>query len=184
MAGEGQCGVGHGRQGRVRMAVHRRRSPPCPPPQTKVTVVGKGEIHRCKNLVGPFLVHKLLGPRPPPPPTEYSAGGRYSSSLFSGQSVVRRASGRCQRASKEAPFLSLPPGAQAAGASFCNAGPAACKGLYLRHCQRPRCTVTPDAWYHAAVQRVVMKQRAGRELPNGPASVPPHDPSVGGSPGG
>ena len=42
--------------------------PPPPRPPTKVTIVGKHEIYMRKNLIGPFLVHKLLGPRPPPPP--------------------------------------------------------------------------------------------------------------------
>ena len=36
--------------------------------QTKVTIVGKNEIYNRENLVGPFLVHKLLGPRHPLPP--------------------------------------------------------------------------------------------------------------------
>ena len=40
-------------QGSVRMAVHHRRRG-TPPPQTN-----------SDNLVGPLLVHKLLGPRPP-----------------------------------------------------------------------------------------------------------------------
>ena len=39
-----------------------------PPPPTKVTVVGKNEIYNRQNLVGPFLVHKFLGPDPPPIP--------------------------------------------------------------------------------------------------------------------
>ena len=30
--------------------------------------VGKGKIYNRENLIGPFLVHKRLGPRPPPPP--------------------------------------------------------------------------------------------------------------------
>ena len=42
-----------------------RRSPP-PPARTKVTIVGKNEIYNRENLVGPFLVHKLLPPPPPP----------------------------------------------------------------------------------------------------------------------
>ena len=57
------------------MAVHRSRrggTPPWtplpPPPQTKVTIVGKKEIYKRENLIGPFSVHKLLGPRPPLPP--------------------------------------------------------------------------------------------------------------------
>ena len=40
---------------------------PSPPPQTKVTIVGKNEIYNRKNLVRPFLVHQVLGPKPPPP---------------------------------------------------------------------------------------------------------------------
>ena len=46
------------------------RLPPKPPPQTKVTIVGKNEIYNKENLVGPFLVHKIFGsqtPSPPPP---------------------------------------------------------------------------------------------------------------------
>ena len=39
---------------------------PSPPLQTKVTTEGKNEIYDRENLVGPFLVHKILGPRPPP----------------------------------------------------------------------------------------------------------------------
>ena len=39
---------------------------PPPPLQTKVTTVGKNEIYKRENLPGPFLVHKLWGPRPPP----------------------------------------------------------------------------------------------------------------------
>ena len=34
-----------------------------------MAVVGKNEIYHWGNLVGPFLVHKLLGPRPPPSPS-------------------------------------------------------------------------------------------------------------------
>ena len=41
---------------------------PPPPPRTKVTIVGKNEIYGTENLIGPFLVHKLLGPSPPPRP--------------------------------------------------------------------------------------------------------------------
>ena len=53
---------------------------PCPPapPQTKLTIVEKTKsprrevirssaVYRWKNLVGPFLVHKIFGPRPPRP---------------------------------------------------------------------------------------------------------------------
>ena len=36
------------------MAVHHRT------PRTKVTIVGKNTIYNRENLVGPFLVHKLL----------------------------------------------------------------------------------------------------------------------------
>ena len=49
-----------------------------PPSQTKVTIVGKNEIYDWENLVGPFLVHKLLGSRPPlrppSPPVTHSPG--------------------------------------------------------------------------------------------------------------
>ena len=40
---------------------------PPPPPETKVTIVGKNKIYNRENLVGPFLVHKILGPSPPLP---------------------------------------------------------------------------------------------------------------------
>ena len=40
---------------------------PSTPPQTKVTIVGKNEIYNRENLVRPFLVHQVLGPKPPPP---------------------------------------------------------------------------------------------------------------------
>ena len=40
---------------------------PSPPPQTKVTIVGKNEIYNRENLVRPFLVHQVLGPKAPPP---------------------------------------------------------------------------------------------------------------------
>ena len=61
----------------ITMAVHRRSKgghpsldPPQPPPSPpdQVTTVGKNEIYKRENPIGPFLVHKLLGPRPPPPP--------------------------------------------------------------------------------------------------------------------
>ena len=52
------------------MPVPQRRrggTPPGPPlPQTKVTIVGRNEIYSWDNLIGSFLVHKLLRPRPPP----------------------------------------------------------------------------------------------------------------------
>ena len=38
-----------------------------PPPQTKVTV-GNNGVYHWENLIWSFLVHKLLGPRPPPLP--------------------------------------------------------------------------------------------------------------------
>ena len=38
-----------------------------PRPKTKVTIAGPNEIYNRENIVGPFLVHKLLGLRPPPP---------------------------------------------------------------------------------------------------------------------
>ena len=43
--------------------------PEPPPPQTIVIIVGKPEFYDWEHLIGPFLVHKLLGPRPPPPPS-------------------------------------------------------------------------------------------------------------------
>ena len=39
-----------------------------PPPPTKVTIVGENENCNWEDLVKPFLVHKLLGPKPPPLP--------------------------------------------------------------------------------------------------------------------
>ena len=45
---------------------------PPPPPRTKGTIVGNNEIYRRETLIGPFLVHKCLGPRPPPPPSSPS----------------------------------------------------------------------------------------------------------------
>ena len=56
------------------------------PPPNKVTIVGKNEMYRWENLVGPFLVHKLLIPRlplpfyyspatPPSPRTHTADGG-------------------------------------------------------------------------------------------------------------
>ena len=50
---------------------HWNRVPPSPRPphlQTKVTRVGQSEIYNSENLIGPFLVHKLSGPRPSPLP--------------------------------------------------------------------------------------------------------------------
>ena len=40
---------------------------PSPPLQTKVAIVGKNEIYNRETHVGPILVHKVLGPKPPPP---------------------------------------------------------------------------------------------------------------------
>ena len=50
---------------------------PSPPPQTKVTIVGKNEIYNRENLVRPFLVHQVLGSKPPalPPPCSKEALG-------------------------------------------------------------------------------------------------------------
>ena len=48
-------------------------SPP-PPPKTKGTIVGKNEIYNREDLIGPLLVHTLLGPRPPPPPAMHRKG--------------------------------------------------------------------------------------------------------------
>ena len=48
----------------LRERLGARSQEPPPPPQTKVTIVRKNEIYNRENL---FLVHKLLGPRPPPP---------------------------------------------------------------------------------------------------------------------
>ena len=45
---------------------------PSPPPKTRVTIVGKNGIFKREHLVRPFLVRKLLGPRPPPPPLKPS----------------------------------------------------------------------------------------------------------------
>ena len=54
-----------GTQGCIRTADPHERSPP--PPLTKGTVVGKNEVYRRENLIRPFVVHRLLGPRTPPP---------------------------------------------------------------------------------------------------------------------
>ena len=68
-----------GQGGSGRALGHRRRrgvppfGPPSPPLQTKVTVVGNHKIYTRENLVGPFLVHKLLGLRRPlSPPSNTS----------------------------------------------------------------------------------------------------------------
>ena len=46
-----------------------QRPSPCPSPctPTKGTSVGNNEMYRRENLIGPFLVQILVGPRPPPP---------------------------------------------------------------------------------------------------------------------
>ena len=41
-----------------------------PPPKTQVTIVGK--IYHWENLVGPFLLHRFLGPPPSTPPSNTS----------------------------------------------------------------------------------------------------------------
>ena len=41
--------------------------PPPPPLQTKGTIGGNNNISDGGPLLGPFLVHTVLGPRPPPP---------------------------------------------------------------------------------------------------------------------
>ena len=46
-----------------------------PPPQTKVTAFRENEIFNRENLIGLFLVHKLLSPRPPPPSLLINGGG-------------------------------------------------------------------------------------------------------------
>ena len=43
-----------------------------PPPKTKVTIVGQNEISSWGNVVGPFLVHKILGPNPLPKTPPFS----------------------------------------------------------------------------------------------------------------
>ena len=58
-----------------------------PPPQTKVTIVGKNEIYIRENLMGPFLV-----PDPPPPPKS-SGGSVDTTKTRSGPQRVRRCSG-------------------------------------------------------------------------------------------
>ena len=56
--------------------------PPLPgpsSPKNKVTIVVQNEIYHRENLVGPFLVHKLLGPRPSPPTPPLSSSPALSS---------------------------------------------------------------------------------------------------------
>ena len=52
----------------TRSSLRMLRRVPLPSLQTKVITVGKNEIYKRENLVGPFLVLKLLGPRLPSPP--------------------------------------------------------------------------------------------------------------------
>ena len=61
-----------------------------PPPLTKVTIVGKNDIYHWKHLVGPVLVHKLLGSSPPPPPsdTNTSLGKGVFGEVMGGLSVA------------------------------------------------------------------------------------------------
>ena len=49
----------------IKTAKNHRRTPPPPPPKSPSWE--KNQIYNRENLVGPFLVHKLLGHRPPPP---------------------------------------------------------------------------------------------------------------------
>ena len=44
-----------------------------PPPETKVSIVGKNEVYHWENLVGPFLLYNFLAPRTPPPPLSSNA---------------------------------------------------------------------------------------------------------------
>ena len=80
LGGQDTDGGGKGGQGSIRMAVHHRRGGgggAAPPPldrvpsRPKVTRVlgweGGDETPNRENLLGPFFVHKLLGPRPPLP---------------------------------------------------------------------------------------------------------------------
>ena len=61
----------------------RKEEPPSPPLQTKVTIVGKNEIYNQENLVGPFLVHKILGPSPPLPSPHFKHTPALSPALAS-----------------------------------------------------------------------------------------------------
>ena len=68
-----------------------------PPLQTKVTV-GKNEILQWEG-VGPFLVHKILGPRPPlPPPPPQGCIRRGGASEAVPEAVRQAVGGGCQPA--------------------------------------------------------------------------------------
>ena len=54
-------------QGSIRKAVHCRWRGGPPPPQTKVTIVGKNEIYRWKIWLGHFKYTNFWVPDPPPP---------------------------------------------------------------------------------------------------------------------
>ena len=47
-----------------------------PPPSTKVTIAGNNKLYHRENLIGPFLVHRCLGPRPPSAPPNISRAQR------------------------------------------------------------------------------------------------------------
>ena len=51
---------------------HRGDSSPqtSPPPETKVTIVGKKKIYDTENLIGPFWYTRFGVPDPPPPPAQ------------------------------------------------------------------------------------------------------------------
>ena len=65
MRSAGSCKFRSHMQAYIRTADNLRRSPPPPPNQSDF--VGKNEICNRENLIGPFLVHKILGPRSPTP---------------------------------------------------------------------------------------------------------------------
>ena len=47
-------------------------TPPPPDAPPHQSDRGKNEIYNRENLIGPFLVHKILGPSPPLPPPPLS----------------------------------------------------------------------------------------------------------------
>ena len=73
---------------------HQNPKPPSPSAQTKVTIVGKNEIYKRENLVRLFLVHKLLGPKPPPPPLKRRPGPHRSLDSRAGGNTGGRFLGR------------------------------------------------------------------------------------------